>query len=348
MAYFGRPEQGLSYFGKDSWAQVCEAFQEQPERDWAGEFRDSGHCQDYVTAPMAADYTPVRALPSRPPARPPGRLRQAGTLIRRHLALIATDRAYLAFALGVPAFFAAVLRMIPAPEGLAGAPGTNTAVQPLLLLLAFASALAGSLPVIDEIAGERGIYARERAAGLSATAYLCSKLLVLGPVAALQAIVMTTAALWGRALPRQGVVLASPLLELDAAMGALAVVSCALGLLLSTAIRSDRARFLVLMAVISGQLVLTGGVVTIFDVPGLKQVSWLFPARWGFAAAASTIHFSKIMQPTAGVAADPLWMPLRRVWEADMVMLGILGVAIALLTWILLVILGPGRGRTAR
>ena len=157
-----------------------------------------------------------------------------------------------------------------------------------------------------------------------------------------------TAALWGRALPRQGVVLASPLLELDAAMGALAVVSCALGLLLSTAIRSDRARFLVLMAVISGQLVLTGGVVTIFDVPGLKQVSWLFPGRWGFAAAASTVHFSRIMQPTAGVAADPLWTPLRRVWEADMIMLGILGVAIALLTWILLVTLGPGRGRTAR
>jgi ABC-type multidrug transport system ATPase subunit len=348
MAYFGQPEQSLSYFGKDDWAQVCEAFQEQPERDWAGEFRDSSYYHDYVAAPMATDYKPVRALPSLPPPRPPGRLSQAGTLIRRHLALIATDRAYLAFALGVPAFFAAVLRMIPAPGGLAGAPGTNTAVQPLLLLLAFASALAGSLPVIDEIATERGIYARERAAGLSATAYLCSKLLVLGPVAALQAIVMTTAAVWGRALPRQGVVLASPLLELDVAMGALAVVSCALGLLLSAAIRSDRARFLVLMAVISGQLVLTGGVVTIFDVPGLTQVSWLFPARWGFAATASTVHFSRIMQPTSGIAADPLWAPLRRVWEADMVMLGILGVAIALLTWILLVTLRPGRGRAAR
>jgi ABC transport system ATP-binding/permease protein len=348
MAYFGQPEQGLSYFGKDNWAQVCEAFQEQPQRDWAGEFRDSAYYQDYVAAPMATDYEPVSALPSLPPPRVPGRLSQAVTLIRRHLALIATDRAYLAFAVGVPAFFAAVLRMIPAPEGLAGVPGTNTAVQPLLLLLAFASALAGSLPVIDEIASERGIYARERAAGLSATAYLCSKLLVLGPVAALQAIVMTTAAVWGRALPRHGVVFASPLLELVAAMGALAVVSCALGLLLSTAIRSDRARFLVLMAVISGQLVLTGGVVSVFDVPVLKQASWLFPARWGFAATASTLHFSRIMQPTAGVAADPLWTSLPRVWEADLLMLGILGVAIALLTWILLVTLGPGRGRTVR
>jgi ABC transport system ATP-binding/permease protein len=348
MAYFGQPEHGLSYFGKDNWAQVCEAFEDQPERDWVGEFTGSSYYQDYVAVPMATDYKPVSALPSQPPPRLPGRLSQARTLIRRHLALIATDRAYLAFALGVPAFFAAVLRMIPAPEGFAGAPGTNTAVQPLLLLLAFASALAGSLPVIDEIASERGIYARERAAGLSATAYLFSKLLVLGPVAALQAIVMTTAAVWGRALPRHGVVLASPLVELDAAMGALAVVSCALGLLLSTAIRSDRARFLVLMAVISGQLVLTGGVVTIFDVPGLKQVSWLFPARWGFAATASTLHFSRIMQPTSGVAADPLWTPLPRVWEADMLMLGVLGAAIALLTWILLITLGPGRGRVAR
>lgn len=348
MAYFGRPAQGLSYFGQEDWAQVCEAFQEQPERDWAGEFRDSSYYQEYVAAPMATDYQPEGVLPSLQPPRPARRLSQAGTLIRRHLALIATDRAYLAFALGVPAFFAAVLRMIPAPEGLAGVPGTNTAAQPLLLLLAFASALAGSLPVIDEIAAERGIYVRERAAGLSAAAYLCSKLLVLGPVAALQAVVMTTAAVWGRALPRHGVVLASPLLELDAAMAALAVVSCALGLLLSAAIRSDRARFLVLMAVISGQLVLTGGVVTISGVPGLKQASWLFPARWGFAAAASTIHFSRIMQRTSGIAADPLWTPLPRVWESDMVMLGALGAAIALITWILLVTLRPSRGSAAR
>jgi ABC transport system ATP-binding/permease protein len=348
MAYFGPPGQGLGYFGKDNWAQVCEAFTEQPERDWAGEFRGSSYYRDYVAAPMAADYQPVRVLPSLPPPRPPGFGAQVRTLMRRHLALIATDRAYLAFAVGVPAFFAAVLRMIPAPDGLAGAPGANTAVQPLLLLLAFASALAGSLPVIDEISAERSIYARERAAGLSATAYLCSKLLVLGPVAALQAVVMTTAVVWGRVLPRHGVALASPLLELDAAMGALAVVSCALGLLLSAAIRSDRARFLILMAVISGQLVLTGGVVTIFDVPGLKQVSWFFPARWGFAAAASTIRFSRIMQPTAGVAADPLWDPVRHAWETDMSMLGVLGAGIVLLTWVLLVTLGPGRGRTAR
>lgn len=145
-----------------------------------------------------------------------------------------------------------------------------------------------------------------------------------------------------------GVLLTSALAELDAALAALAVVSCALGLLLSTAIRSDRARFLILMAVISGQLVLTGGVVTISAVPGLKQLSWLFPARWGFAATASTLHFSTIMQPTSGVTADPLWTPIPHVWETDMLTLGALGAAIALLTWILLITLGPGRGRVAR
>jgi hypothetical protein len=31
-----------------------------------------------------------------------------------------------------------------------------------------------------------------------------------------------------------------------------------------------------------------------------------------------------------------------------MLMLGLLGIAIALVTWILLITLGPGRGRTAR
>jgi len=348
MAYFGPPRRGLSYFGKDSWAQVCEAFVGQPGRDWAGEFRASSYYTDCVAAPMATGCKPVSVLPSQPPPRLPGRLSQARTLIRRHLALIATDRAYLAFAVGVPAFFAAVLRMIPAPQGLTGPHAANTAIQPLLLLLTFASALAGSLPVIDEIAAERTIYARERTAGLSATAYLASKLLILAPIAALQATAMTTAAVWGRALPPHGVVLTSPLLELDTATAALAVVSCALGLLLSTAIHSDRARFLILMAVISGQLILTGAVVTITTIPGLRQASWLFPARWGFAATASTLHFTTIMQPTAGVTPDPLWAPHPHIWETDMLMLGVLGAIITLLTWILLITLGPGRGRTAR
>ncbi len=39
VAYFGPPEDGLRYFGKPGWAEVFQAFEAEPNRDWAGEFR---------------------------------------------------------------------------------------------------------------------------------------------------------------------------------------------------------------------------------------------------------------------------------------------------------------------
>jgi ABC-type multidrug transport system ATPase subunit len=53
MAYFGPPGDGLRYFGRDDWADVFQAFADEPERDFAAEFRASPDFVKYVATPIS-------------------------------------------------------------------------------------------------------------------------------------------------------------------------------------------------------------------------------------------------------------------------------------------------------
>ena len=64
IAYYGPPEEGLAYFGQARWAEVFQAFERYPDRDWAAE---------YAASPAYAQYV----LGQRP--RPPHGAEQPGT-----------------------------------------------------------------------------------------------------------------------------------------------------------------------------------------------------------------------------------------------------------------------------
>ena len=96
IAYFGSPADGLRHFGQPGWAQVFRAFEAEPDRDWAGEYRRSAYFARYTTVPSAAEHpsaVAVRAAP--PPPKSQNRLAQLSTLVRRYLAVIASDRNYV-------------------------------------------------------------------------------------------------------------------------------------------------------------------------------------------------------------------------------------------------------------
>ena len=217
------------------------------------------------------------------------------------MAVIASDRVFLAFLAGAPIALAAIIRLIPSPEGLAGAPGTNGDAEALLLIITIAACFTGALNAVREIVKERPIYSRERAAGLSSGAYLLSKLVVLGLISALQAVVMVVGGLGGRPMPAHGVIIkASPLAELMLAMGFLAIASMALGLLISVVGQHIREEPAAAVRVRMAQVIFTGGVFALNGKLVLEQLAWLSPSRWGFAATASTVNLTKIAPPTPG------------------------------------------------
>ena len=188
VAFYGPPAEGLVYFGKTDWAEVFQAFDAEPDRDWAGDFKRSPYYAEHVASGLAQQIPEAdRQPPGRPPA-PRGPLAQISTLCRRYLAVIASDRSYLAVLAIMPIVIGALLRAVPSPEGLAGKPGTNGDVQSLLLVLVIGACFIGAANSVRELVKERAIYARERAAGLSSGTYLFSKIIVLGIISGLQAL----------------------------------------------------------------------------------------------------------------------------------------------------------------
>src|ERR1700735_2714017 len=122
VAFFGPPRDGLRHFGQPGWAEVFQAFEAEPGRDWAGEFRRSPLYTQYIATGMNAPDSPTGPRPVVPPPRRRNHLSQLSTLSRRYLAVIGSDRVYLAFLAGAPIALAGILQLVSSKQGLAGAP----------------------------------------------------------------------------------------------------------------------------------------------------------------------------------------------------------------------------------
>jgi ABC-type multidrug transport system ATPase subunit len=342
MAFFGPPADGLRHFGQPGWAEVFQAFEAEPDRDWADQYRRSPYHERYVTGEMDA---PAPAGGPRPESVAPtaarNRLAQLGTLCRRYLAVIASDRTYMAVLAALPIILGALVFVVPARMGLTGR--GNADAQSVLLVLAIAACFTGAANSVRELVKERPIYLRERAAGLSAGAYVASKLLVLGIITAVQAVVLVTIGLLGRKLPPGGSYLRHlPLLELLLALGVLAIVSMTLGLFISALVNSTDKTMPLLVVVVMFQIILTGGVFRLAGKIGLEQIATVSPSRWGFAAVASTVNLNVIQQPPGQQAiapggpptvTDPIWAHTPATWLQDVGLMILLGVLFSLLAW---------------
>jgi ABC-type multidrug transport system ATPase subunit/pSer/pThr/pTyr-binding forkhead associated (FHA) protein len=344
VAYFGPPADGLKHFGQPGWAQVFRAFEAQPDRDWQAEYKRSAYHAQYVTAATQAPRPAAAARQAVPPPRSRNRLAQLSTLARRYFAVIAADRNYAVVLTLLPFILGALIRAVPDPKGLTGP--ANVDAQPVLLILVMSACLVGVANAVRELVKERAIYTRERAAGLSPGAYLWSKLVILGLISALQAVVMVYIGMVGRTLPPSGAFLTSqPLLEIIAAMALLAVASMVLGLLISAVVTSSDKTMPLLVLAVLVEVVVSGGVFAINGITGLEQLSWLAPSRWGFAAIASTADLNHIQPLSPDTKPDPLWEHTPHDWLVAMAMQAVLTLALIFLTWRRLARTRPSRER---
>ena len=343
IAYYGPPEEGLAYFGQARWAEVFQAFDRYPDRDWAAEYAASPAYAQYVLGqrsqqPQAQEGQELAAAP--PPQRR-GAFSQMATLTRRYVRVIASDRGYLTFMILLPILLGALISQVPAGKGLAGAPHSNPDAGTLLLIMVICACLAGMASSVRELVKERPILTRERAAGLSSGAYLVSKLLVLGVISIGQSTLLVLLGVSWRPIHTPGAFLtAIPLLELILGIALLAVASMCLGLFVSALVStSEKAMpFLVLFTMV--QVVLSGYVVPLANNVGLKQLSVIAPSRWGLAAAASTVDLNHI---SLAPPFDPLWTQTSANWLRDMGIMVGLAAIFALLAYIRLRSLGPRR-----
>ncbi|MHC3390776.1 FHA domain-containing protein [Streptomyces lavendulocolor] len=325
IAYYGPPEDALRYFGFTQWPEAFEAFENDRERDWAGQYRDSSLHRQYIAGAMQRPPLPDGAGAATPPAPPPKAQSwgaQLRTLVRRYTAALSADRTFIAIMIALPFVMGAMARALS--EGGFGRESTMN----VLLILCVGGVLTGAANAVRELVKERTIYRRERAVGLSRSAYLMSKVVVLGVITVVQAVVLTLVALIGVPLNAPGGkgVLMPPLIEITLAVALLSFTAMMLGLFVSALVRKEEVTMplLVLLAIV--QVVFCGGLLKIHGALVLEQLSWLIPSRWAFGAMGATVDIRKL-SPTAKTA-DPLFDHTVSMWLLDMGMLVVLSVVL--------------------
>ncbi|MFE4589218.1 FHA domain-containing protein [Streptomyces laurentii] len=353
VAYYGPPGDALGFFGYAQWPEAFEAFENDRDRDWAGRYRLSPLHHRYVeeagvragppgagtpaptpgTAPTPTPG-PAGTLPQQAAPPPPPKAQSWGsqlrTLVRRYAAALSSDRTFLVIMVALPFIMGAMAR------ALSGGKLNAESALNVLLILCVGGVLTGAANAVRELVKERTIYRRERAVGLSRSAYLMSKVVVLGTITVVQAVVLTLVALIGVPLGAPGGkgVLMPPLLELTLAVALLAFTAMMLGLFVSALVHKEEVTMplLVLLAIV--QVVFCGALLNVRGTPVLEQLAWLVPSRWAFAAMGSTIDIGAIVPGSR--TADPLMDHTVGAWLFDMGMLVALCVVLGLVVaWLL-------------
>jgi ABC transport system ATP-binding/permease protein len=253
-------------------------------------------------------------------------LRQLSTIARRQVRLVISDRGYSVFLAVLPFLIGALSLTVKGPKpGLGPADPLGLApTQPqyIMVLLNIGAVFMGTALTIRDLIGERPIFRREQAVGLSTTAYLLAKVFVFCVFATVQAAIATFIVRLGKGAPTAH----PPLFDnstfsLFVTVAGTCVASAILGLLLSAVAQSNEQIMPLLVVSIMSQLVLAGGMIPVTGRAGLNQLSWLTPGRWGYAAGASSIDFPNLVKVKQIPTNDPIWQHSQHILLLDLGML---------------------------
>ena len=325
-AFLGAPDQIGDVMGTTNWAEI---------------FGKVGADPDEANRRFRARIEARKQPP--PPAEVPGDLgapahthfaRQFSTIARRQMRLVVSDRGYFAFLALLPFIMGALSLTVPGTAGFSLAEPTSETpdeAAQILTLLSIAAVFMGTALTIRDLIGERPIFRREQAVGLSTWAYLGAKTAVFCAFAIVQSAITTTIVIVGKGAPSQpAVLLGNSSLELFVTVAATCVASAILGMVLSSLARSNEQIMPLLVVSLMLQLVLAGGLIPVTGRVFLDQLSWVMPSRWGYAASASTVNL-RMLVPVG--PKDSHWAHTRGAWSLDMGMLAALSVIYTAIVW---------------
>ena len=374
-AYIGPPEGVTARFGETDLADVF--------TDLATHAPDRWRVQKPAVLDATTSHGAERApLPTPPTSAPtqrrtsvPASLRrwssQVATLTTRYLDVLASDRRNAALLLlQAPVLGLLVLAALPAGE--LGPPPLSevrlvSAAGIVLFVILVGATWLGANNAIREIARELPMLRRDRAAGLSLSAYVTSKALVLGILTVGQAVVLVALATARQQGPSDAVVLGWPTGELMVVVAMAGLAAMALALFVSAVAGSAERATSILPVVLILQLVLGAGVVLpeIVDKPVLRELSLVSSTQWGIAGAASTVDLNELQlfddrlrdlrtvdandpEPAVeALAANPQpngrWAHTRLAWVQSVLALGGMTIVALLATTLALRRYDPGR-----
>jgi ABC transport system ATP-binding/permease protein len=323
-AYCGPPGEIGGVLGTTDWADLFTRIGADP---------DAAH-REFLTRCHASHK--VRSSARRPASSPRQAkcqvLQQVCTLARRQTRLILADRCYFLFLAVLPFILGTLSLMVPGDAGLGVAnPRGDAPNEPaqIVTLLNLSAVFMGTALTIRDLVGERTIYRREQAAGLSPWAYLFAKATVYCATSAAQTAVLTAIVVAGKGAPTRGAVVAgNPTVELYLTLAATAAVAALTGLTMSAIAKSQDQILPMLVVSVMLSIVFCGGLIPVTGRLILDQMSWAIPARWGFAATAATTDLRAVAPLVP--ADETLWAHTSHCWLVNMSMLTVLAVVMAI------------------
>jgi ABC-type multidrug transport system ATPase subunit/pSer/pThr/pTyr-binding forkhead associated (FHA) protein len=321
LAYFGSPQTVFSQFRA---------------KDWAGVFDELGEDQNKwetsTSTNIAKRSTPENDYPELAPIRQQSWGFQLKTLSQRYIEVITADKAYLAL-IGILPLVLAIVGYVSGDENGIGVNffGQNPFARSMLLILILGSTFMGAAASIQELVKERTIYERERSIGLSRSAYIFSKILVLGTISVVQALIFGFLSLAGRPQPVENLFFSNGLVEVVFIVALLTFVAMIVGLLISGTINSAEVAMPSLVVITMAQVVLSGAVPlrfnSILDFVGIPN-----PAYWAMNAMSATTNLNVI----GGGAVFDRWESTTQNWTFNLfVLIVFIPIFIGLLSMIL-------------
>jgi ABC-type multidrug transport system ATPase subunit len=333
-AFYGPPSEIGSSMGTTNWADIFSSVAGDPEAAKQRYLAQHGP----PPPPPAIEKPSDLGAPTKTSLR-----KQFSTIARRQMRLIISDRGYFLFLAFLPFIMGALSLSVPGDVGfgvpvpaIKGGEAPNEPGQ-ILVLLNVGAIFMGTALTIRALIGERAIFLREQAVGLSTTAYMLAKVFVFSCFALLQSGIVVAINIWGKGwgpgAVESGAVIPNRSLELYVDVAACCVGAAMVGLALSAIAKSNEQIMPLLVIAIMSQLVFQGGMIPVTGRIVLDQMAWVTPARWGFASTASTIDLIRLV-PGPLTPQDSHWKHTAGAWWFNMAMQGLICVGyLSLVRW---------------
>ncbi|WP_319445826.1 MULTISPECIES: ATP-binding cassette domain-containing protein [unclassified Mycobacterium] len=333
-AFSGAPSQIGAELGTTNWADIFSGVAGDPD----GAKRRFLERHGPPPPPPATQAPQDLGSPVRTSVR-----KQFSTIARRQMRLIISDRGYFIFLAFLPFIMGALSLSVPGDVGfgvpvpaIKGGEAPNEPGQ-ILVLLNVGAIFMGTALTIRALIGERAIFLREQAVGLSTTAYMLAKVFVFAGFALLQSAVVVFINIigkgWGAGAVTSGAVIPNRSIELYVDVAACCIGAAMVGLALSALAKSNEQIMPLLVIAIMSQLVFQGGMIPVTGRIVLDQMSWVTPARWGFASTASTIDLIRLV-PGPLTPQDEHWKHTAGTWWSNMAFQGAICVGyLTLVRW---------------
>ena len=275
LCFFGNEKKALNFFGTkdiiDIYAKIT---------DHSEEWRDR--------------FTQSRSLPGENKStdgekekQPKFRIHQLGVLCARYSKLVLNDRQRLLLLVLQAPLLAVLIAMVADGEQFKQYEMTKS----LLFSLSCSAFWIGMLNAIQEICKERTILKREYMTGLSLSAYLLSKIIVLGVLSLIQCALLVSVFGMMVGLPEKGLIM-PPLPEMMLTAWLTSVSASALGLLVSSLFTNPDCAMTVAPLLLMPQMLFSGLLFKLSD--WTETLSLVTICRWSMEGFGTTSDLNSL------------------------------------------------------